>query len=180
VRLILCSSIDRFKVDDQPPSPRTTLPARVAGTPGRKDHPWVSPPLWSSLYRRLRQHSQPTVKSLHAGTVSLRSTSSEFEPPPKRFRAPTTERAESPSEIPETSVDISTFTTAEILGERSGPFGIEYWCRLEPQWLAADLVEQVQMGHVHVRDHAKRLTRARRLETLREGTRKGTQKRKFS
>ena len=25
-------------------------------------------------------------------------------------------------------VDISTFMTAEILGERSGPFGVEYWC----------------------------------------------------
>jgi hypothetical protein len=24
-------------------------------------------------------------------------------------------------------VDISTFMTAEILGERSGPFGVEYW-----------------------------------------------------
>jgi hypothetical protein len=81
-------------------------------------------------------------------------------------------------------VDISTFMTAEILGERSGPFGVEYWCQLEPQWLAADLVEQAQIGRVHVRDHAKRLIRARRLGTLREGTRegtqKGTQKREFS
>lgn len=29
-------------------------------------------------------------------------------------------------------IDISTFTTAKILSERSRPCGVEYWCWLEP------------------------------------------------
>jgi len=37
-------------------------------------------------------------------------------------------------------------------------------------------VEQAQIGRVHVRDHAKRLTRARRLGTLRERKRKSFHK----
>ena len=47
-------------------------------------------------------------------------------------------------------VDISNFTTAKILDKRSSPSGVEYRCRLEPPWLAADLVEGLQMGRVHI------------------------------
>ena len=43
-------------------------------------------------------------------------------------------------------VDISTFTTTKILDKRSSSCGVEYRCELEPLWLAADLVEEVQMG----------------------------------
>ena len=73
-------------------------------------------------------------------------------------------------------VDISTFTTTKILDKRSSPYGVEYRCELEPLWLAADLVEEVQMGCVHVRSYEKGLVRAARLDTLRSGT----QKRKHS
>jgi len=73
-------------------------------------------------------------------------------------------------------VDISTFTTTKILNKRSSPCGVEYRCELEPLWLPADLVKEVQMGCVHVRSYEKGLVRAARLDTLR----KGTQKRKHS
>jgi hypothetical protein len=73
-------------------------------------------------------------------------------------------------------VDISTFTTTKILNKRSSPYGVEYRCELEPLWLPADLVKEVQMGCVHVRSYEKGLVRAARLDTLR----KGTQKRKHS
>ena len=73
-------------------------------------------------------------------------------------------------------VDISTFTTTKILDKRSSPCGVEYRCELEPLWLPADLVKEVQMGCVHVRSYEKGLVRVSRLDTLR----KGTQKRKHS
>ena len=73
-------------------------------------------------------------------------------------------------------VDISTFTTTKILDKRSSPCGVEYRCELEPLWLPADLVKEVQMGYVHIRSYEKGLVRAARLDTLR----KGTQKRKHS
>jgi hypothetical protein len=73
-------------------------------------------------------------------------------------------------------VDISTFTTTKILDKRSSPCEVEYRCELEPLWLPADLVTEVQMGCVHVWSYEKALVRAARLDTLR----KGTQKRKHS
>jgi hypothetical protein len=73
-------------------------------------------------------------------------------------------------------VDILTFTVTKILDKRSSPYGVEYRCELEPLWLPADLVKEVQMGCVHVRSYEKGLERAARLDTLR----KGTQKRKHS
>jgi hypothetical protein len=73
-------------------------------------------------------------------------------------------------------VNISTFTTTKILDKRSSPCRVEYRCELEPLWLPADLVKEVQMGCVHVRSYEKGLVRAARLDTLR----KGTQKRKHS
>jgi hypothetical protein len=73
-------------------------------------------------------------------------------------------------------VDISTFTTTKILDKRSSPCGVEYRCELEPLWLPADLVKEVQMGCVHIRSYEKGLVRAARLDTLR----KRTQKRKHS
>jgi hypothetical protein len=73
-------------------------------------------------------------------------------------------------------VDISIFTTTKILDKRSSPYRVEYRCELEPLWLAADLVEEVQIGCVHVRSYEKGLVRAARLDTLRSGT----QKRKYS
>ena len=48
------------------------------------------------------------------------------------------------------TVEISKFTTTKILGKRSSPCGVEYRCQLEPLWLPIDLVEEVQMGRVHV------------------------------
>jgi hypothetical protein len=48
-------------------------------------------------------------------------------------------------------VDISIFTTTKILDKRLSPCGVEYRCELEPLWLPADLVKEVQMGYVHIR-----------------------------
>jgi len=71
-------------------------------------------------------------------------------------------------------VDISKLTTVKILDKRSNASGVEYECelKLEPLWLAADLVEQAQMGRPCIRGYENELVRARRLLTLR--------KRKFS
>jgi hypothetical protein len=65
-------------------------------------------------------------------------------------------------------VNISTFTTTKILDKRSSPRRVEYRCELEPLWLPADLVKEVQMGCVHIRSYEKGLVRAARLDTLRE------------
>jgi hypothetical protein len=46
--------------------------------------------------------------------------------------------------------------------------GFEYRCELEPLWLPADLVKEVQMGCIHVRSYEKGLVRAARLDTLRK------------
>jgi hypothetical protein len=69
-------------------------------------------------------------------------------------------------------VDISKLTTVKILNKRSNASGVEYECELEPLWLAADLVEQAQMGRACIRGYENGLVRAGRLLTLR--------KRKFS
>jgi hypothetical protein len=71
--------------------------------------------------------------------------------------------------------DISNFTAAKILGERSSPSGVEYRCELEPLWLAADLVEKAKMGRVHIRNYKNGLIQANRLGTLRERKRKLSQ-----
>jgi hypothetical protein len=47
-------------------------------------------------------------------------------------------------------VDVSRFRTANVLNKRSGPSGDEYECEFEPLWLAADLVEEAQIGCVHI------------------------------
>jgi hypothetical protein len=60
-------------------------------------------------------------------------------------------------------VNISNFTTTKILDKQSSPCGVEYRCGLEPSWLPADLVKEVQMGCVHVRSYEKGLIRAARL-----------------
>jgi hypothetical protein len=69
--------------------------------------------------------------------------------------------------------DISKFTTTKILDKRSSLGGVGYKFEL---WLPADLVKEVQMGRVHVRNYEKGLVRAARLDTLR----KGAQKRRHS
>jgi hypothetical protein len=56
--------------------------------------------------------------------------------------------------------------TTKILDKRSSPRGVEYRCELEPLWLPADLVKEVQIGCVHVRSYEKGLVRAARLNTL--------------
>ena len=73
-------------------------------------------------------------------------------------------------------INISTFTTTKILDKRSSPCRVEYRYELEPLWLPVELVKEVQMGCVHVRNYEKGLVRAARLDTLK----KGTQKRKHS
>jgi hypothetical protein len=50
-------------------------------------------------------------------------------------------------------INISTFTTTKILDKRSSPCRVEYRYELEPLWLPADLVKEVQMGCVHVRNY---------------------------
>jgi hypothetical protein len=69
-------------------------------------------------------------------------------------------------------VDISTFTTANILGKRSSPSGVEYRCELGPLWLAAEMVEGLQMGHAHILSYEKGLIRDARRDTLRSKKRK--------
>jgi hypothetical protein len=69
-------------------------------------------------------------------------------------------------------VDISKLTTVKVLDKRSSSSRVEYKCELEPRWLAADLVERVQMGRVHIRSYENGLVRDRRLKTLRVGKRK--------
>jgi hypothetical protein len=73
-------------------------------------------------------------------------------------------------------IKIPEFTTTKILDKRSSPCGVEYRCKIEPLWLPVDLVEETQMGRVHVRNYENELVRAARLDTLR----KGTQERKYS
>ena len=51
-------------------------------TPGRKSYPWKSVPRWSKLYDKLQQ------QALHAGTDSLKSTSTDFERLPKDSSGP--------------------------------------------------------------------------------------------
>jgi hypothetical protein len=72
-------------------------------------------------------------------------------------------------------IDISYFTTARILDKRSSPFGVEYRCELEPLWLPAELVKEVPMGGVRVRNYENGLIRADRLGTLRDRKRKHSQ-----
>jgi hypothetical protein len=69
-------------------------------------------------------------------------------------------------------VDISTFTVVNILGKRSSPSGVEYECELGPPWLAAEMVEGLQMGRVHILGCEKRLIRDARVDTLRPKKRK--------
>ena len=71
-------------------------------------------------------------------------------------------------------VNILKHTTAKIPEKRLSPSGVEYKCELEPLWMAADLVERAQMGHVHIRSYENGLIRVGRLKTLR------VRKRKFS
>ena len=71
-------------------------------------------------------------------------------------------------------INVSKLTTAKVLDKRSSSSGAEYKCEFEPLWLAADLVERVQMGGVHIRSYENGLVRDRRLKTLR------VEKRKFS
>lgn len=47
-------------------------------------------------------------------------------------------------------VDISNFKTTKIVDKRLGPSGVKYKCEFEPFWLAADLVEPAQMGHIRI------------------------------
>jgi hypothetical protein len=47
-------------------------------------------------------------------------------------------------------VDILNFTVAKILDKWLSPSRVEYRCELEPLWLAADLVEKVKIGRVHI------------------------------
>jgi len=81
----------------------------TAATPGKKKHSWINVPRWSSLYRKLQQRSDrplddPSVDTLHNGTDSSRSPSTELEPAPKDSRALVTDRPENSPEIPETPV----------------------------------------------------------------------------
>jgi len=46
------------------------------------------------------------------------------------------------------TVNISNFTTTNILGKRPSPSGVDYWCELGPLWLSSDLVREMQMGGV--------------------------------
>lgn len=69
-------------------------------------------------------------------------------------------------------VDISTFTVVNILGKRSSPSGVEYECELRPPWLAAETVEELQMGRVHILNYEKGLIRDARVDTLRPKKRK--------
>jgi hypothetical protein len=64
-------------------------------------------------------------------------------------------------------VDISN-TVVRILDERLSPSGVKYRCKLEPLWLAADLVEKAKMGRVHIQNYKNDLIRANRLRTLRK------------
>jgi hypothetical protein len=70
------------------------------------------------------------------------------------------------------TVDISKLTTAKVLDKRSSSSEDEYQCEDEPLWLATDLVESIQMGHVRCRSYENGLVRDRRLKTLRVGKRK--------
>jgi hypothetical protein len=73
------------------------------------------------------------------------------------------------AEVGLAAVDILKLMTAKVLNKRSSSSGVEYKCELEPLWLAADLVERVQMGHVHIRSYENGLIREERLKTLRAG-----------
>jgi hypothetical protein len=75
----------------------------------------------------------------------------------------------------EDGLEIVNISTAKILDKRSSPSGIENRCELEPLWLAADLMEGAQTGHVHIRSYENGLVRAGRLKTLRVGKRKFSQ-----
>jgi hypothetical protein len=61
---------------------------------------------------------------------------------------------------------------SKVLDKRSSSSGVKYKCELEPLWLAADLVEGIQMGRVRIRSYENGLIRDRRLKTLRVGKRK--------
>jgi hypothetical protein len=71
-------------------------------------------------------------------------------------------------------IDISKFTTAKILDERSSLFRVECRCELE-LWLPADLVEKTQMEHVHIRSYENEIVRAGCLRTLRDRKKKHSQ-----
>ena len=70
------------------------------------------------------------------------------------------------------TADISKLATVKVLDKRSSSSEVECKCELEPLWLAADLVEKIQMGHVQVWSYENGLVRDRRLKTLRVGKRK--------
>ena len=65
-------------------------------------------------------------------------------------------------------VDISKLTTVKILDKRSSSSGVKYKCKLEPLWLATNLAERAQIGHVHIRSYKNSLIRANRLENVKE------------
>jgi hypothetical protein len=67
-------------------------------TPGRKSYPWKNVPRWSKLYDKLQQ------QALHAGTDSLKSTSTDFERLPKDSSGPLAGQPENSLEIPETPI----------------------------------------------------------------------------
>ena len=72
-------------------------------------------------------------------------------------------------------VTISTFTITKILDKRPSPCRVENRCELEPLWLPADLVKEMQMGGVRVRSYENGLVRADHLETLRDRKRRHSQ-----
>jgi hypothetical protein len=72
-------------------------------------------------------------------------------------------------------VDILIFTVTKILDKRSSPCEVEYRYKLEPLWLPADLVKEVQMGCVYVPELRERTGTSSSSRHV-----KGIQKRKYS
>jgi hypothetical protein len=69
-------------------------------------------------------------------------------------------------------VDISYFMIVKILDERLSPSRIKYRCELKPLWLATDLVEEMPIGRVYIRNYKNGLLRVNRLRRLRDKKRK--------
>jgi hypothetical protein len=69
-------------------------------------------------------------------------------------------------------VNISNFTTANILDKRSSPFGVAYRCELGSVWLSSVLMGKTQMGGVQIQSYENEVIRAGRLGTSRERKRK--------
>jgi hypothetical protein len=63
----------------------------------------------------------------------------------------------------------------KVPDKRSSSSGVKYKCKLEPLWLAANLAERAQIGHVHIRSYENSLVQANRLGTLRKRKRKLSQ-----